>query len=74
MPAVEIIMPRHAVPTANEPSFKARRLGAFDLSVRLDDGRVTTITTIARNSTDAIDCMDAVYGQVMKGVTPRRLM
>lgn len=73
MPAIEIIMPRHAVPTANEPRFNAR-LGAFDLSVRLDDGRVTTITTIARNSTDAIDCMDAVYGPTMTGVTPRRLM
>lgn len=75
MPAIEMTMPAHTVPTANESRFVRGRLGVFDMDVCLNNGHKVTITTVARNSAAAIQNMDRLYGeQTMKGITPRRVL
>jgi hypothetical protein len=75
MAAIEMTMPAHTVPTANESRFVRGPLSAFDMAVKLGNGHKVTITTVARNSAAAIENMSRLFGeQTMKGITPKRVL
>lgn len=60
-------------PSANDGSFAPRPMRAFDVEVRLLDGGITTLTTVARHRDAAIDHADAIFGDDIDGVKPKAL-
>lgn len=69
MPAYEITLPKPPEPPANDSRF-AQRLRVFDMQYLLRNGHAGVITTVARNSTVAVDHLDSIFGEALKGVRP----
>ncbi len=73
MAAVEIQRPPVPNAPANDQRFN-QRLRAWDMHTRLRNGHSCTVTTVARNSCAAIANVERIYGDAIKGVTPKQIV
>lgn len=72
MSAHEITRPS-TIPSANDSRF-TQRLRVFELTYRLRNGHVGMLTTVARNSSLAIDHLATIYGDSLRGVKPLQVL
>jgi len=60
-------------PSANDQRF-TQRLRAFALRCRMQNGSETTITTVARNSSDATLHAESIFGVYLRGITFKQVV